>query len=552
MLSPLRIACLGLVLSISAPASAVEPEAPDRLITAEEAALITIRTRLRDAQPEGRSLTQLEKGDAIDRAGLAKFYATLSEHIPGTPKPLWIDQEGLTDRARAAAVEISKADEWGFDPSEFTLPQSDFTANGRLTARDLVDLEMTMSLAILKYVRYARGGRMDPTDLSLDIDRKPPLLPAADVLRGAFAADDIAQFLRDQHPKHDQFLKLRDAYLKIRDEERDLSETSDRDDERARRRTRASTSDLSQRLLYNMEMWRWMPRDLGDFHVQANIPEFRIRVISNGRIIHSERVVTGKVKNKTPVFSDQLEYLEFRPDWGVPNSIKVKEILPKIMRGKDVESQGLRVKFNGQDIDLSRIDWSRADIRNYHIYQPPGSRNALGLVKFMFPNKHAVYFHDTPSKYLFKKKVRAYSHGCIRVRDPMKMAAVLLGHDKGWGRERIDRIVESGIDNNRIQLSQKYPVHVTYFTARANQDGEIELTDDVYGHEELIQKGFDGKAHTIVKEDRSLDELVQRKQRSLGRVADNRSSSSLFQSLVRVSSSRSQPRHPMEASRLRF
>lgn len=502
MLSPLRIASLGLVLCLSAPASAVEPDAPERLITAEEAVLITIRNRLREDMPRGGRLTQLEKGDATDREGLARFYATLSDHIPGGPRPLWVSDEGLTERARDAAVEISKADEWGLDPDAFSLPQSDFGANGRLTARELVDLEMKMSLAILKYVRYARGGRMDPTDLSLDIDRKPPLLPAADVLRGAFEATDVAAFLRDQHPKHEQFVKLRDAYLKVRDDERERQ---------------SGDGELSQRLLYNMEMWRWMPRELGDFYVQANIPEFRIRVIKDGRIIHSERIVTGKVQNKTPVFSDELEYLEFRPNWGVPDSIKVKEIMPKIIAGKDIESQGLRIQLNGRDIDSSRIDWSRADIRNYHVYQPPGQRNALGLVKFMFPNRHAVYFHDTPSKYLFKKKVRAYSHGCVRVRNPMQMAAVLLGEDKGWGRDRIDQIVDSGIDNNRINLDRKYPVHVTYFTARANQDGEIELTDDIYGHEKLIQKGFEGMAHTIVKEDRSLDKLVENKRRRISR-----------------------------------
>ena len=146
----------------------------------------------------------------------------------------------------------------------------------------------------------------------------------------------------------------------------------------------------------------------------------------------------------------------------------------------------------------------------------------------MFPNKHAVYFHDTPTKHLFNKKVRAYSHGCMRVRNPMKMATVLLGHDKGWERDRIDQIVASGIDNNRIYLEQKYPVHVTYFTARANQDGEIELTDDIYGHEELIQKGFDGLAHTIVKEDRSLDKFVAAKRPSEGYLASNSGPASWF------------------------
>jgi murein L,D-transpeptidase YcbB/YkuD len=530
MLPPLRIASLVLALSLAAPAAAVEPDAPERLISAEEAVLISIRSRLAELEPKRRELTQFEKGDAIDREGLADFYAKLSDHAPGATRSLWVTAEGLTERARSAAVEISKAGDWGLDADAFAIPQSDFSRDGSLTASELLDLEMKTSLAILKYVRFARGGRMDPTDLSLDIDRKPPLLPAADVLRGAYEADDIARFLRDQHPQHDQFRKLREAYLKIRDEERDQAEQDANEETRStRKKRRGNGRALSQRLLYNMEMWRWMPRELGEFHVHANIPEFRIRVIKDGSIIHSERMITGKVANKTPVFSDQLEYLEFRPDWSVPASIKVKEILPKIYRGRDIESQGLRVKVNGRDIDSSRIDWSRQDIRNFHIYQPPGQRNALGLVKFMFPNKHAVYFHDTPTKHLFNKKVRAYSHGCMRVRNPMKMATVLLGHDKGWERDRIDQIVASGIDNNRIYLEQKYPVHVTYFTARANQDGEIELTDDIYGHEELIQKGFDGLAHTIVKEDRSLDKFVAAQRPSRGYVANNSGPASWFQ-----------------------
>ncbi|MFY0610655.1 MAG: L,D-transpeptidase family protein, partial [Hyphomicrobiaceae bacterium] len=128
---------------------------------------------------------------------------------------------------------------------------------------------------------------------------------------------------------------------------------------------------------------------------------------------------------------------------------------------------------------------------------------------FMFPNKHAVYFHDTPSKYLFKKKYRAYSHGCMRVRDPMKMAAVLFGEDRGWTQAKIDELAKSGVNNRQIRLNKKIPVHVTYFTARANQDGEIELVNDVYGHEKLIQKGFDGRAHTIVKPNRSLDKYLR-------------------------------------------
>lgn len=506
----LRLSAVSLVFSMMfVPAQAVEPQAPEKLISAEEAVLIAIRSRLTNIKVP-RKPTQTEKGAAIDRSGLAKFYATLGEKADAdgeAGRPLWVNRTGLTDQARAALREVNNSAEWGFSPDHFDMPEHAFSGSEPLTARELIDLEMRTSLAILKYARFARGGRMDPTDLSLDIDRKPPLLPADVVLSGAHKATDVAEFLQGLHPKHDQFVKLRAAYLKALEDEADGIATVA--DEGVRRGKKRNRTPLSKRLLYNMEMWRWMPEELGDVYVMPNIPEFRIRVIKSGRIIHSERIVTGKVENKTPVFSDELETIVFRPNWGIPNSIKVKEILPKIMRGKGIERQGFRVQSAGRDIDPRTINWSRVDIRNYHIYQPPGRRNALGLVKFMFPNKHAVYFHDTPSKYLFKKKYRAYSHGCMRVRDPMKMAAVLFGEDRGWTQAKIDELAKSGVNNRQIRLNKKIPVHVTYFTARANQDGEIELVNDVYGHEKLIQKGFDGRAHTIVKPNRSLDKYLR-------------------------------------------
>ncbi|MGI9478206.1 MAG: L,D-transpeptidase family protein [Hyphomicrobiaceae bacterium] len=514
------------ILTMLAPVQAVEPQAPDRLITAEEAVLIAIRSRLTNVRVS-RKPTQTEKGAAIDRAGLAKFYATLGEQgdVGGeTGRPLWVTRTGLTDQAQAALREINNSPEWGFSPDHFDMPEHAFAGSEPLSARELVNLEMRTSLAILKYARFARGGRMDPTDLSLDIDRKPPLLPASDVLRGAHEAADVAVFLQGLHPKHDQFVKLRAAYLKALEDEADGIEPVVEEETRRgkkRRKRKRSRTPLSKRLLYNMEMWRWMPEDLGDVYVMPNIPEFRIRVIKKDRIIHSERIVAGKVANKTPVFSDELETVVFRPNWGIPNSIKVKEILPKILSGKGIERQGFRVQAAGRDIDPRTINWSTVDIRNYHIYQPPGRRNALGLVKFLFPNKHAVYFHDTPSKYLFKKKYRAYSHGCMRVRDPMKMAAVIFGEDRGWTQAKIDELAASRVNNRQIRLNKKIPVHVTYFTARANQDGEIELVKDVYGHEKLIQKGFDGLAHTIVKPNRSLDKYLRDR---IGRseIADNR------------------------------
>ena len=318
--------------------------------------------------------------------------------------------------------------------------------------------------------------------------------------------------MRDLHPKHDQFKKLRIAYLDALEREKngltiepapaieELDGKKKKKRRAKRKKRRKPKTKLSKRLLYNMEMWRWMPLDLGDKYVQANVPEYKVRVVKNHRIIHEERIVTGKVQNKTPIFSDHMETVVFHPFWGVPNSIKVKEILPSLVRGGNVlQKQNLKISYGGRPVDPASVDWTRTDIRNFHVYQPPGRRNALGIVKFLFPNKHAVYMHDTPSKHLFKRRKRAYSHGCMRVRNPLKLAEVVLGADKGWNRLKINSLVRSGPKNNQVALNKKVPVHVTYFTAHINEAGKPVLYNDIYGHEKRIQMGMDGKAHLIVK-----------------------------------------------------
>ena len=192
----------------------------------------------------------------------------------------------------------------------------------------------------------------------------------------------------------------------------------------------------------------------------------------------------------------------------VPNSIKVKELLPSLLRGGSaLRRQGLRVAYGGREIRPGSVDWSRKDIRNFHIFQPPGRRNALGQVKFLFPNKHAVYMHDTPTKHLFRERRRAFSHGCMRVRNPLKFAEVLLKQDRGWNRARIEALAASGPENNRVSLRNSIPVHVTYFTARVSPLGEVALYDDIYGHENRIQAGLDGKEITlpITSDEQDLD-----------------------------------------------
>jgi murein L,D-transpeptidase YcbB/YkuD len=254
-----------------------------------------------------------------------------------------------------------------------------------------------------------------------------------------------------------------------------------------------------------MEQWRWMPEDLGEMYIWVNIPEFTIRVVRNGEVIHSERVITGKPENQTPIFSDEMETVVFHPSWGVPNSIKVKELLPGLLRGSDTLTRnGLRAEYRGQRVDPESIDWATTDIRNLHIYQPPGAENVLGVVKFLFPNRHDVYMHDTPTKNLFNADVRAFSHGCMRVRNPVRLAEIVMAHSDGWSAERVAQQIRSGPQNNNVQLSRRIPVHVTYFTVAVDGTGKPQFSRDIYGHERRIQMGLDGKAHLIVKKREDL------------------------------------------------
>lgn len=266
-----------------------------------------------------------------------------------------------------------------------------------------------------------------------------------------------------------------------------------------------SGQDKIDMLLVNMERWRWLPQDLGAFYVKVNIPEFKVRVVKEDETAWESRIVVGKTNKQTPILTDEMEHIVFRPNWYVPNSIKSEEIAPYLYRGGGffgggwdtsiLKRQGLRIRgVDGRDIDPDRIDWSRSDIRRYEVYQPPGPRNVLGLVKFMFPNSHDVYLHDTTQKHLFANAVRANSHGCMRVQNPDQFATVLLGHDQGWDASRVNAAMHGHIDSNKILLKQPVPVYVTYFTAKVEEDGKLTQFRDLYGHDRRMIAALSGDA----------------------------------------------------------
>jgi murein L,D-transpeptidase YcbB/YkuD len=257
-----------------------------------------------------------------------------------------------------------------------------------------------------------------------------------------------------------------------------------------------------QRLIANMERWRWMPEDLGEMHIWDNIPEFISRVYKKGQIIHTAKIIVGKPNTPTAVFSAPMKFLVFHPEWGVPDSIKIKELAPYLSGGGGffffgsdtsiLTRQRMRVVYNGRPVDPSSVNWGSVDVRRFSFIQSPGPHNVLGVVKFMFPNRHDIYMHDTPQRELFEQNVRLFSHGCIRVHNPARLAELLLAEDKGWSAEQVRALLAQG-NNNEVQLQRQIPVHVTYFTAVAGEDGHVNYLSDPYGHDNRVLAALGGK-----------------------------------------------------------
>lgn len=471
-------------------------------------------------------------------------------------RPLWSTASGPRPVAAALIGELRRADDWGLAAKDFEVPAS-LPENPSSEAR--AAYEVALSAAALKYTRFAHGGRIPdpPAQLASYLDRRPARPDPENVLLELATTTAPDAYLRDQHPRQPQFALLRQQLLAMRDHDADTiiippgpalrpgmthdqvallrkrlgvpvqavegvtyaAEFYDgalaavvKSFQREKglsangtvgRATRRELNEGMQKadpdsIVANMEMWRWMPDDLGDFHVEVNVPEFTVRVVDRGRVVHSERVVAGRKETQTPIFSDRLSSVVFQPQWGLPDSIKVNEVLPRLLRGDGLRA-GFKMQRNGRDIDPYNVNWNRANILDYTVFQPSGDDNALGQVKFLFPNKHQVYMHDTPSKGLFNEKVRTFSHGCVRVRNPVRLAEIVLAEDKGWDTRRVRTELEDKDENNKVALDRKVPVHITYFTAAVDEHGKLETFKDIYGHENRVTLALKGRWNDIPK-----------------------------------------------------
>ena len=475
--------------------------------------------------------------------------------------------------------EISRAENWGLPAAAFDVPSP---AISGLTPEAAADAEIQVALAVLKYARFARGGRINPASISQLMDQKPKLVPPKTVLTEIAAADKPDAYLTSLQPKHPQFEALRQMLIKLRGGEvkEEVAPTEDpalsvqlpmgriirpggTDPQVAllRQRLKAPASDpmmdnvyddqlqaavkafqsskgltpdgivgngtrqvlnggpkpaaVSQtndskveRILINMERWRWLPVDMGEFHVWDNVPEFLTRVVKSNNVIHTDEIIVGQPSWPTPVFSADMKTVVFRPSWGVPDGIKSKELAPLLRKSSGgagffgifgggysaqavLDAYDLKAYANGRQVDPNSVDWSSVDIRRFSFQQPPGPKNVLGDVKFLFPNSHDVYMHDTPERNLFGKSFRALSHGCMRVHEPRRLAEVLLAEDKGWSADKVQSMFSSG---GEVALAKHIPVHVTYMTARVDENGKLQTYGDFYGLDGRTAAALTGKS----------------------------------------------------------
>lgn len=427
-----------------------------------------IRAKLSDADVS-------KDQDADDLAALVAFYGAR------TAGPLWLTEMGFSAKGQRALSEIAEADDWGLDASSFDLPPAgELPANAEAQAL----AEIKLDLAILKYARFARGGRFTPAKISELFDQTPQLRDPKLVLSDIEGADAPDAYLRSLHPKHEQFARLREALLKARGPREEGAKPA------------AGDTD-TKRILINMERWRWMPEELGSLYVWNNSPEFMLYVVKDGKPIFADKTLVGTIGYATPVFTSPMTTIVFNPDWVAPETVVKENIWPPLQKGSYsiLKIHKLYVSYNGKPVDPTKVDWNRVNPLSYTFSQKAGPHNNLGKVKFLFPNRHTVYMHDTlpVRKKYFKESARLIGHECVRMEKPVRFAEILLAEANGWPDSRVKELWDKG-NNSAVALEKKIPVHMVYFTAVVDDSGKIETFADSYGLDRKLAAALFGDA----------------------------------------------------------
>ena len=385
-------------------------------------------------------------------------------------QPIWTGSPEALKRAEGAIAFLRNIKSEGLEPRDYPTPD----LSGNLSEEQAAKAELQLTGSILRYARHASSGRVSYTRVSASILYPDHAADPAEVLNKVASAPDMNVVLQSFEPQQPGFVALKAALAKELATPEQATSLQDREASKKHRGKdadeRSQKKNGVESIVANMERWRWLPRDLGETHVVVNIPDYTLGVYKDDALVWHTKIVVGKPGNlATPLLSETMKFLTVNPTWNVPPSIIRNEYLPALARDPGaLERIGLRVS-NNPDGSL-------------RVYQPPGERNALGRIRFNFPNQFLVYQHDTPNKNLFARDSRAFSHGCMRVENPEKYAEVLLSLSQpaeGYSIARIRSLY--GNQERTINLKQPIPVHVTYQTAFVDKQGQLNFRHDVYG-----------------------------------------------------------------------
>lgn len=502
-------------------------------------AAIGLWSGLANAQELPSPFAQVVAAEASVDAGIAAFYR---EH--GYPA-LWTGEEGAK-RREALFNALVRVEDQDLPANRYDLDALKAMLATAQTEGDRAKIEVAYSKVFVKYARDMKSGILDPKSIDKTLVREVVRPKPEDIL-AALLTNDAAKVLRDQMPKSPQFAQLlrakidlqakiktggwgptvparaldlgqsgpavvvlRDRLIAMGYLGRSATQTYDANiasavqrfqldhglkaDGAANAATLAEINVSPEKRLRSIhvaiERMRWLgDAPLGERHVWVNLPDFTAKIIDHGKVTFETRAVIGKdtIDTHTPEFSDVMEHMVINPSWGVPRSIIVKEYLPLLQSNPNAVSHLQVVDGRGRVVPRGSVNFAAYSSRSfpYGLRQPPSDGNALGKVKFMFPNPYNIYLHDTPAKALFKQDVRAYSHGCIRLADPIDFALALLAVQDSDPKGTFDRYLKTGQEST-VSLEKNIPVHLVYFTAFPGSRGQMTYRHDVYGRDAAI------------------------------------------------------------------
>jgi L,D-transpeptidase YcbB len=453
--------------------------------------------------------------------------------------PAWIGEKGVRPDGDDLIAALADAPADGLDPERYRLAdlrQRLTQARGNAAPGDLAEIDLRLTDAFLRLATDLRNGAVNPQLIAPDCEIDIPEVDLSASLESALAAGRVRPVLAELAPAHAGYKALKAALAQTRGlaahggwpavPDGPPLKPGDRGERVTALRARLEASGeltpetpppatpaprdnfdaplqaalvkfqdlhgldpdghvgkgtlaalnvtVEQRIRQievNLDRWRWLPHDLGERYIMVNIAGFTFDLVEGGHPALSMRVVAGKVTNRTPMFTGRMTNIVLNPYWNVPASIARKEVIPHMERDPGyLEREGLEVTGSGSGLEVR---------------QKPGPKNALGRVKFLFPNRFDVYLHDTPARSLFSRTVRSFSHGCIRVEKPIELAEYLLKDDPAWTPKRIAAVIARGKEA-WVNIPHPLPVHLVYWTAWVDDAGTLQLRDDIYGRDKPL------------------------------------------------------------------